>query len=166
MTNINWDEKPDWADSYCEIDQDNIFWMNDEQYEYIRSDCSIYKFKYDVAYKLQDTIGKRIYPSYPTAKQWRGPEDGLPPIGMKAVTSGGECVILGVDDNKREVALQWVSDGELGVVSLQCVKPIKSDRENWLESVYKLFPNIEDCPKEAHLMKIYDAGARFVEVKK
>ena len=62
MKDINWNDMPEWADSYCEIDQYNIFWMNDEQYQYTHGDPEIYKFAGDSAHNLQDTVGKRTYP--------------------------------------------------------------------------------------------------------
>jgi len=62
----------------------------------------------------------------PVEPTWNG--EGLPPCGVNACTSGGECVVIGVDENKGEVAVQW-NDGELGVVPSSVVRPIRTKEQ-------------------------------------
>ncbi|BES72219.1 hypothetical protein RE428_32370 [Marinobacter nanhaiticus D15-8W] len=70
----------------------------------------------------------------PTTKQWDGESD--PAYGQLAQTSGGRCVVVGYDAIRKRVAVQWC-DGELGVVVLQAVKPIKSAAEREKEETIK-----------------------------
>ena len=87
-------------------------------------------------------------------KQWNG--DGLPPIGTKGCTSGGDAEVLGVDEIKRQIFVRW-HDGETGVVPDFCFKlrPIPTDREKWVEAAMNYWDH--EMPRVS-LEHIYDAG--------
>ena len=42
-------------------------------------------------------------------------------------------MVQAVDEKRRKICVQW-SDGELGVVPLECLKAIRTDRERWIEA--------------------------------
>ena len=82
--------------------------------------------------------------------------------GSKAMTSGGECIVLGIDLSMGEAAVQWLNNGELGVILISCIKPALTDRDKWIEAALKeyggpVFSTVGNCLKPV-LGRIYDAG--------
>ena len=82
--------------------------------------------------------------------------------GAKAMTSGRECIVLGIDLSMGEAAVQWLNDGALEVVLIGCIKPIPSERDKWIEAALKeyggpVFSTVGNCLKPI-LGRIYDAG--------
>lgn len=63
--------------------------------------------------------------------EWDG--EGLPVEGCTAKTSGGECTVLAVDESRHQAAVRWLNNGELGIVKIAVIKPIKPGREKWIE---------------------------------
>ena len=57
--------------------------------------------------------------------------------GDKAMTAGGECIVLGIDLSKGQAAVQWLNNGELGVILIGCIMPIITDRDKWVNEAQK-----------------------------
>lgn len=55
--------------------------------------------------------------------EWSG--EGLPPVGCRAVTSGGECTVVALQDDGNKACVRWY-DGELAVIMTSCIKPIRT----------------------------------------
>ncbi len=71
--------------------------------------------------------------------------DGVsaPEPGELAVTSGGKCQVLGWDAQRNKVAVQW-HDGELGVVSMAALKPLRTKEQRQRGYLAKLIRDHAD----------------------
>jgi len=114
---------------------------------------------------------ERISQLIPRPVQWRGPQDGLPPVGTEVeIRSGKEwykakVIAHGTERNAHIAILQaddWIavrgSDAE-------GVRPIQSDRDRAIEEMHKIA--VDACGHEAGLIPriniaraLYDAGYR------
>ena len=173
MSDINWDEMPWWADSYCQIDRDNIFWMSDKLYGYIGNErdqplsfgeSDIYEVGF---HKLENTVGKRVYPPE-TKPVWNGV--GIPPVGTVCeFSSEGHhdgfmwCIFRGcMSDGGFIIEYHHATSPEM--VTCDCFdpdltkfRPIKSDKERWVDdSLSILLKNPAACPRE-YMGMLYDA---------
>ena len=95
----------------------------------------------------------------PEEPKWDGKSELK--AGDKAMTSGGECIVLGIDLSKGQAAVQWLDDGDLGVILIKCIKPLPTDRDRWIseaqkhctELVGKQLGHIYDAMKDGKLEK-------------
>ena len=149
--NIDWSKKPERAEVYIEhLAGNGSGWYASDQDMWVNVDNSRAFF-----YKKQpeDNRIKVHYPPKEVKPFWSG--NGYPPVGIKARTSGGECRVLAVDRENEQVAIQWISNGELAVVNLTCVKPADLLREKWLNAAGDLLNNMQ--PLDDFLSLLYDA---------
>lgn len=80
----------------------------------------------------------------PQSSEWDG--KSAPAPGDQAKTSGGRCSVLAWDARRNKVAVQW-HDGELGVVSAEALKPLRTkeqrEREELREDLEGILPFCE-----------------------
>jgi hypothetical protein len=156
----DWSKAPEVAthwDKECDIFCDeNGFWYSDGRYRKLLAGVHV-------------KWGTSRY--IPRHVQWRGPQDGLPPVGTEVeIRSGKEwykakVIAHGTERNAHIAILQaddWIavrgSDAE-------GVRPIQSDRDRAIEEMHKIA--VDACGHEAGLIPriniaraLYDAGYR------
>lgn len=89
-------------------------------------------------------------------KEWRGPQDGLPPVGTRVMFRNHECEVVGYHDDTVVCAMG--EDYELSCYDgflVSSLRPIQSDRDKWIEAALK---ECTDHISKMQLGKIYDAG--------
>jgi hypothetical protein len=88
---------------------------------------------------------------------WRGPEDGLPPIGAKVLTRYGKAQVIALSRTGENVCIEW-EDGEIGVIMTAGLRSIQSDRELAIDAI-RTFSGDKVTAEIAGLM--YDNGFRL-----
>jgi len=178
MSEIDWSKAPEGAE-FAGIDEGtrNVIWYKD-----IAPDG--YFFFYPSIYWgwTRNPGTPCCYPltPRPTPTTWRGPEDGLPPVGTKAIVAmsaeglgEGLARFAGVE---VQILAHFNTDRGPGVVvnhkwrgvcamlfSSGLFRPLQSEREKAIERMRAifLFPNYEDG-----FEALYDAGYRLMKEQK
>lgn len=99
----------------------------------------------------------------PDAKQWRGPQDGLPPVGTTCeymtLRRWNWCQVVAHD---RGLAVVRTDSGHYHLRGLPAdtFRPIHSDRERVIEAAWSVFKIHADSETAAQrgLAKLYDCG--------
>ena len=138
--NINWDEMPEWADVWIEDlrprpSYNESGWHKDNGDRWLDQ-------KSEYFLKSAEVRGN-IKVHYPPAKQWRGPEDGLPPVGTTCEIKPYWHTVLVVAHDAREEGVRIVFwDHHDSIYSYvrnsDLFRPIKSDREKWIDAAFDL----------------------------
>ena len=159
MTDINWDEMPEWADVWIEDAQcpENSGWHKEDEFCFKDQNGDTYEKSY------MDN-NEKVH--YPPTKQWRGPEDGFPPAGTVCeFSSKGHhdgfmwCIFRGhMSDGGFIIEYHHATSPERVTCScfdpdLTKFRPTKSDREEWIDQAMKY---VSIYPKE-FLSSLYDA---------
>jgi hypothetical protein len=130
-------------------------WLKDEPPMYYLYDIGEWAEYYLQSYgktHIQGAIPRPTGSKQPSQKMWDGKSD--PSYGDKAMTSGGEVVILGFDSNGGLVSVQY-SDQSLSVISLSSLKPVLTREEKLRNDLIDLVNNI---PNKV----IFDEGAAAI----
>lgn len=107
-----------------------------------------------------------LEPQAEQAKEWRGPEDGLPPVDIVCEREGDPgkwfAVIPKLYSNGKVCCLAESKDGKLDALAIfpadgKKFRPIRTDRERWIE-VATLSMGAKRPKNASHLGLIYDAG--------
>lgn len=128
---IDWSKAPEGATHYTSDEGYADWWRQDEQ-------C-MHEWK-GGTWNKRLLWPKSLIPR-PTkqSQEWDG--ESTPAPGDQAKTSGGICSVLAWDAQRNKVAIQW-HDGELGVVSAEALKPIRTKEQREREGLIKV---IKDC---------------------
>ncbi|HAM74188.1 MAG TPA: hypothetical protein DCQ09_00800 [Alcanivorax sp.] len=166
MSEIDWSKAPEGATHFDPNDDVGLPWMRlqqgrwrafDEEYQ-----CWTAPMDEDDSF-IRNNDGAQCIPR---PSQWRGPEDGLPPVGTvcEARHHGGwaECEIIAhvrAPENRIEAVYQAADDWDW-LSSPSNFRPIKSDKERAVEAALA-----QDCdPRDGMLSRhdfcarLYDAG--------
>jgi hypothetical protein len=137
---------------------------------WFRLDCDGWLVWRDIAWSLGPAVDSGVYANMiarPT--QWRGPQDGLPPVGMEI-----EAKVWAGWEGGTVVAI--VNDGHIAFAIVQhtnCwnpyaareLRPIQSDRDRAIEELIDLvsaqgFVSKDGTASKAIAQMVYDAGYR------
>jgi len=164
MSEIDWSKAPEGATHFDPNDDVGLPWMRlqqgrwrafDEEYQ-----CWTAPLDEDDAFIINNDGAQCI----PRPTEWRGPEDGLPPVGTvcEASRHGGwaECEIIAhvrSSDNRIEAVYQAADDWDW-LSSPSNFRPLKSDKERAIDAAVAA-TILKDGPRiRAALSDIYDAG--------
>lgn len=126
---INWSKAPEWANWLAQDACGDWFWFENKpelQSEGWDDDKTQKENKHEIAgvSGWKNSLQKR--PTKPQAPEWDG--KAAPAPGELAQTSSGKCEILGWDAQASKAAVQW-HDGDLGIVSLDALKPLRTKKQ-------------------------------------
>ncbi len=103
------------------------------------------------------------------ATEWNG--EGLPPVGQRVEINmgnfhsdrrkdgeAGRVLSVSTNSNGRIMAMIEIdeTDGECDAIAVDCLRPIRSERERWVESAVNM-PSAHQWTAEAFAGVIYDA---------
>ena len=134
--NINWDEMPEWADVWIEdlCTPSHSGWHKDSGDRFI--DCCRCSYR-------KSNMDKEQIVHYPpeTRSEWNG--EGLPPVGTVCeVNHTGEWYltkIIGYDEFLPVFKVDWSDRYAYASGKDFRFRPIKSDKEKWVEQASKTF---------------------------
>ena len=144
--NINWDEMPEWAIGCGYIGKGHYVWFSHNNYAPITTPNAIYRYESGGA--LYSEIQGKVYPSK-TKPEWRDPGDGFPLIGSEHELKPYWHKVLIVAHDVREEGTRIVYwDHHDSIYSYtyrhDFFRPIKSDREKWVEEARAIFDRVDD----------------------
>lgn len=167
MSEIDWSKAPEGATHFDPNDDVGLPWMRlqqgrwrafDEEYQ-----CWTAPMDEDDSF-IRNNDGAQCIPR-PT--QWRGPEDGLPPVGEPCEVCFNDTVheCRGLFSPAKVIAyhedMVWLDLGVLQPVRIlsECsFRPLKSDKERAVEAALKVMPYPGSPSTRADLERAYDAG--------
>lgn len=194
----SWDESPEWAEWLAQ-DADGEWWWfggepnQDEEYFYyhdMEEVASIGRVLGD----WRNTLERRpeLKKSYTVdevideldirhevneaavsigLREWRGPEDGLPPVGIECELYTGETVeiISHAQNRVDQVAVykNYYDDGRLniGFKIASCFRPLYTEEDKAVEEMLAVWkrenPMLGDTMQETYARQLYRAGLRF-----
>lgn len=160
MREIHWSKAPEGAEYFApEHDGWSQGWyrFRDESWEFHLGGNDHWR-----PVTTENIDRKRPLEARPT--QWRGPEDGLPPVGtvceVRCVEEWHRCTVvahlkdhMGMTDAVFQAEDDW--DFRQGP---EMFRPIKSDKERAVEAALKVMPYPGSPSTRADLERAYDAG--------
>ena len=165
----DWSKKPEWADVWIEDKRNsrNSGWHKDNGDEFTDAHERHY-IKFSIDANEAVTV---YYPPKETKPEWNG--EGLPPIGFICIVEdtnphesyakfvGREVRIVAHDEDSHGTKIAVFSckdeDGynDYHALASGCFRPIKSDKEKWLDAAGDLLNNMQ--PHDDFLSLLYDA---------
>jgi hypothetical protein len=117
------------------------------------------------AFTRELTVDQVLSTLDPNPTQWRGPQDGLPPVGTECEVNengGYEVEIIAHSKNKAgDVAIyKRFIDGVLSVDFrvAECFRPIQTERDKAIEAAVKIIEETGRMCEEDTAAALYDAG--------
>ena len=176
--------KPSWDivnGEWIAQDSDGVWYSFDNE-PYHGKDCwdanPCYREQYGCGQVLGDwrnTLERRpeSHSVEPTEKVWRGPKDGLPPIGLTVLNWTNEkCTVIAHDNGNIVCRIEESHGGYRGYTPEQVktrLRPLHSEEDkvvNKMLSVWKREnPMLGDTMQEQYARQLYRAGLRFNESK-
>ena len=155
MSDINWSEKPEWADVWLESFSSyaNSGWRKDSGNYWVSDDHHYWTKDHEV-----DGYYKIHYPPK-TKPEWNG--EGLPPVGVVCELSNCgqdyyEAEILFMGSVYCIVKHEHNSEQHYYLSSLK-FRPIKPDKEKWIEKAVNIYFSRISCDKLDRFGVLYDA---------
>ena len=152
MSEIDWSKAPEGATHYTPRSPDVCWFRHDGE-----GWRSWIDGRWGVAYGSEGFFESLI----PRPTQWRGPEDGLPPVGTvcEALRRGEwvKCTIVAhvQSDGVTEAIYQCASDWDWSSTSF---RPLKSDKDRAVDAALKVMPHPGAPSTLADIELLYDAG--------
>ena len=156
MTDIPWDEMPEWADVWVEdlrSYRDGSGWHRRDNEKWV--DCDGWSFF--VSSEDEGIINVHC----PPKPQWRGPEDGLPPVGVECMAvvdaySHTRCVILAYHDDMVWLSVDNDKRHPIRMIDHCKFKPLPTKRDQWVEKAERYFDK-GDGTYQSVVREIHDA---------
>jgi len=166
MSEIDWSKAPEGATHY---DGGVFYRRNEGRWEYCDPYVRVWRESNNEAPFFDRLL---VRPSRP---QWRGPEDGLPPVGTVCEFAEGlsqyviaedhqgwpgeALEVLAHRDTGKPVAVVWnLRRKQASTVIAECLRPLKSDKERAVEAAMKVMPYPCSPSTRTDLECAYDAG--------
>ncbi|RUR48841.1 hypothetical protein [Vreelandella populi] len=104
-----------------------------------------------------------LEPQAEQVKEWSGPEDGLPPVGERVEIEASENdwlpgKVIMHHDGRALVYLDSASRWRYESADADKLRPIRTDRERWIEAATTLRIPGQDGIGNAAAQALYDAG--------
>jgi len=159
MIEIHWSKAPEGATHYAPLGRDYCWVKN------AGNDWKVWDEREEPGSWVSATMsGSYMDSLIPRPTQWRGPEDGLPPVGtvceVRCVEEWHRCTVvahlkdhMGMTDAVFQAEDDW--DFRQGP---EMFRPIKSDKERAVEAALKVMPYPGSPSTRADLERAYDAG--------
>lgn len=138
MSDINWDEMPDWADVWIESKRNPMDsgWHKDNGDRFTDQDKLFY-MKSNIKSNMDETYVVHYPPK--TKPEWNG--EGLPPVGTvcnykyfrDGAICSGECKIMSVQDGFVWFKPSCAKHRVMPANDVAFVRPIKSDKQMWIQ---------------------------------
>ena len=159
MIEIHWSKAPEGATHYAPLGRDYCWVKN------AGNDWKVWDEREEPGSWVSATMsGSYMDSLIPRPTQWRGPEDGLPPVGTvcEARHHGGwaECEIIAhvrAPENCIEAIYQAADDWDW-LSSPTNFRPLKSDKERAVEAALA-----QDCDPRDGMLSCHDFCARLYD---
>jgi len=161
MSKVDWSLAPEGVTHYGVVSSGRICWYS------VKSDC-----RYDYAYQNEGYHAEKWTPSggapghqpliaRPQPKQWSGPQDGLPPVGLRVDYMGDHCTVVAhVNERWQKGAIlqgdeDWFYGTEITIDPIKTPEQLAAEQR---ETAIREIMDIADVDCRITAARLVDAG--------